>query len=95
VTGDAIRARRRAREVVGELRWRGMTVPPLYARMAGEFEDLVHTGAYAAWVAAEQHPSSIGGGRRQVDRSIAGRAHRSNVPAWDAAVAATPDPLSA
>ena len=51
MTGHQLKARRYAREVVGEMRWRGMTVPPLYARMAGEFEDLVRSGDYAAWVA--------------------------------------------
>jgi hypothetical protein len=34
------------------MHWRGLPVPPLYARMAAEFEDLVTTGAYAAWVAS-------------------------------------------
>jgi len=43
VTDDAIKARRRAREIVGEMRWRGMTVPPLYADMAHEFENLVQS----------------------------------------------------
>ena len=56
VTGDALKARRHAREIVAELRWSGMTVPPLYARMANEFEDLVRSGDYAAWVAANQTP---------------------------------------
>jgi hypothetical protein len=49
-----IRALRYAREVVADLRWRGMTVPPLYASMAEEFQALVRSGAYAAWVAASQ-----------------------------------------
>ena len=57
VTGDALKARRHAREIVAELRWCGMTVPPLYARMANEFEDLVRSGDYAAWVAANQTPA--------------------------------------
>jgi hypothetical protein len=56
VTGDALKARRHAREIVAELRWSDMTVPPLYARMAGEFEDLVRSGDYAAWVAATRRP---------------------------------------
>jgi hypothetical protein len=56
VTGDALKARRHAREIVAELRWCDMTVPPLYARMAGEFEDLVRSGDYAAWVAATRRP---------------------------------------
>jgi hypothetical protein len=60
ITGDGLKARRRAREIVAELRWCGMTVPPLYARMAGEFEDLVRSGDYAAWVAANQTPTLLG-----------------------------------
>jgi hypothetical protein len=64
VTGDGLKARRYAREIVGEMRWRGMTVPRLYARMAGEFEDLVRSGGYAAWVAANQRPALTGGPSR-------------------------------
>ena len=41
------------------MRWQGTTVPPLYARMAGEFEDLVRSGDYAAWVATSQKPAPI------------------------------------
>jgi hypothetical protein len=59
VTGDELKARRHAREVVAELRWCGMTVPALYARMAGEFEDLVRSGDYATWVAANQTPALL------------------------------------
>ena len=50
VTGDQLKARRQAREIVAEMRWHGMTVPALYARMAGEFEDLARSGEYAAWI---------------------------------------------
>jgi hypothetical protein len=64
VNGYAIEARRRAREVAGDLRWQGLPVPPLYARMAGEFEDLVRSGGYAAWVAANQRPALTGGPSR-------------------------------
>ena len=60
VTGDGLKARRRAREVVAELRWCGMTVPPLYAHMADEFEDRVRSGDYAAWVAANQPSAFLG-----------------------------------
>jgi hypothetical protein len=60
VSGDALKARRHAREIVAEMRWRGMTVPPLYARMAVEFEDLVHNGDYPAWVAASHTPAVMG-----------------------------------
>jgi hypothetical protein len=51
LTGDHIRACRHARELVADMHWRGLSVPPLYARMAAEFQDLVASGAYAAWVA--------------------------------------------
>jgi hypothetical protein len=54
VNGDRIRALRYAREVVSDLRWRGMTVPPIYTTMAEEFHALVRSGAYAAWVTAAQ-----------------------------------------
>ena len=57
VTADELRARRHAREIVGEMRWRGMSVPTLYTRMAGEFQDLVRSGDYAAWVTASQKPA--------------------------------------
>jgi hypothetical protein len=52
VNGDRIRALRYAREVVWDMRWLGMTVPPLYASMAEEFQVLMRSGAYAAWVAS-------------------------------------------
>jgi hypothetical protein len=51
VNGDRIRAERHAREVVADMHWRGMVVPPLYTRMAAEFQDLIASGDYAAWVA--------------------------------------------
>jgi hypothetical protein len=51
LTADGIRARRHARELVADMHWRGITVPPLYARMADEFQELVRDGEYAAWVA--------------------------------------------
>jgi hypothetical protein len=57
VNGDRIRAERRARELVAEMHWRGMVVPPLYSRMAAEFQDLVQRGDYAAWVAAGSETS--------------------------------------
>ena len=64
MNGYQVEARRHAREVVGEMRWQGMTVPPLYARLAGEFEDLVCSGGYAAWVAAKQQPALTSGQSR-------------------------------
>ena len=51
MTADHIRACRNARELVADMHWWGLPVPPLYARMAGEFHDLVASGDYAAWVA--------------------------------------------
>lgn len=54
MTGDKLKARRYAREIVADMHWRGMTVPPLYARMASEFHDMTSSGEYAAWVAASQ-----------------------------------------
>ena len=62
MTGDHIRACRHARELVADMHWRGLPVPPLYARMAAEFQDLVATGAYAAWVASGD--GAAGGSRR-------------------------------
>ena len=56
-TADELKARRHARAIVGELRWRGMSVPALYVRMADEFQDLVRSGNYAAWVTANQKPA--------------------------------------
>jgi hypothetical protein len=44
VTGDQLRARRHAREIVAELRWHGVTVPPRYVRMADEFRGCRLTG---------------------------------------------------
>jgi hypothetical protein len=48
-----IRALRYAREVVFDMRWHGMSVPPVYISMAEEFQGLVRSGAYAAWVASQ------------------------------------------
>jgi len=58
VNGERIRAERRARELVAEMHWRGMVVPPLYTRMAAEFQDLIAAGDYAAWVATGGTPRS-------------------------------------
>jgi hypothetical protein len=60
VNGARIRALRYAREVVDDLRWRGMTVPPLYTSMAEEFHALVRSGAYTAWVTAAQKARASG-----------------------------------
>jgi hypothetical protein len=56
VTADHIRACRSARELVADMHWRGLPVPPLYARMAGEFRGLVASGDYAAWLASGALP---------------------------------------
>jgi hypothetical protein len=60
VNDDTIRALRHAREIVSDLRWRGMTVPPIYASMAQEFQALVRSGAYAAWVASAEKAGKVG-----------------------------------
>jgi hypothetical protein len=51
VNGHRIRALRHAREIATDMRWLGMTVPSIYTSMAEEFQALVRSGAYAAWVA--------------------------------------------
>jgi hypothetical protein len=56
VTADHIRACRNARELVADMHWQGLPVPPLYVRMAGEFQDLVASGDYAAWLASGALP---------------------------------------
>jgi hypothetical protein len=50
INDDRIRMLRRAREIVSDMRWRGMIVPPIYTSMAEEFQALVRSGAYATWV---------------------------------------------
>jgi hypothetical protein len=74
VTAEELKARRHAREIVGDMRWRGMSVPALYVRMADEFQDLVRSGDYAAWVTASQKPAVM-------DR----RSHAAEAPRPDAA----------
>jgi hypothetical protein len=93
-TDDAIKERRHAREIVGEMRWRGMTVPPLYARMAHEFEDLVHSDDYATWVMAKHHPTRVEGKRRRADSFDLGNPGRRHTAAWDAPLAANPRAMS-
>jgi hypothetical protein len=61
VNGDEVEARRHAREIVQDLRWHGMTVPPLYGHMAHEFQELVRSGEYAGWVAANQRTTPFAG----------------------------------
>jgi hypothetical protein len=77
VNGYEIKARRHAREVVDDMRWQGIGVPPLFARMAEEFEDLVRSGDYAAWVAADQKPAPFGGQRHVGGISVLMRPSRS------------------
>ena len=60
VSGERIRALRHAREVVDEFHWRGMAVPPVYARMADEFKALVASGVYAAWLSDSGTPRHQG-----------------------------------
>ena len=54
MNNDSIRALRHARDIVYDMRWRGMTVPPCYTSMAEEFQAIVRSGAYATWVATSQ-----------------------------------------
>ena len=84
VNGCEIKARRHAREIVDDMRWRGMTVPPLYARMAREFQELVRSGDYEAWLTT---PLTAGGlqaggiaGHGLQGRSKTTRAARSPQP---------------
>jgi hypothetical protein len=67
VIGDRIRAERRARELVADMHWRGMVVPALYTHMAAEFQDLVSSGDYAAWVADGGGPGPGRSGARGRD----------------------------
>ena len=50
MNGERVRALRYARETVNDLRWRRIAVPPVYLSMAGEFQALVRSGEYAAWL---------------------------------------------
>jgi hypothetical protein len=90
---DTVRALRYAREVVDDLHWRGMAVPPVYARMAEEFRALVRSGAYAAWVAgrglvaAPQDSDAIAGTPRAF---VAGPRPLRSSTAASAAVLADP-----
>ena len=49
MNGYEVKARRQARQIVQDMRWHGLTVPPLYAHMAREFQQLVGSGEYAGW----------------------------------------------
>lgn len=77
MNGYEIKARRHAREIVRDMRWRGMTVPPLYGRMADEFQELVTSGGYAAWVAANQRPTPSAGRSRVGGIPVLARPGRS------------------
>jgi hypothetical protein len=44
------------------MRWRHMPVPPLYASMADQFQALVRSGDYAAWLATPDGPRPNGRG---------------------------------
>jgi hypothetical protein len=48
VNGARIRPLRHAREIVYDMRWRGMTVPAVHSSIAEEFQALVRSGARAA-----------------------------------------------
>lgn len=69
MSGERIRTLRYAREVVDDLHWRGMAVPPVYASMAEEFQAMVGSGAYAAWLAGSGTPQHhAASGRAQLRR---------------------------
>jgi hypothetical protein len=68
VDGNRIRALRHAREIVDDMRWRGMAVPSVYASMAEEFAALVRSGEYAAWLAGPARPRRRATGQRTVLR---------------------------
>ena len=89
MNGDEVKARRHAREIVQDLRWHGMTVPPLYGHMAWEFQELMRSGEYAAWVAANQRTTPFAGRLRM--GGIAGRPQpsrsRASRPVWHPSLA--------
>jgi hypothetical protein len=91
VNGDEVKARRHAREIVQDLRWHGMTVPPLYGHMAWEFQELMRSGEYAAWVAANQQTTPVA--ERVHMGGIAGRSQPSL--SKPARVAPGPQPVRA
>jgi hypothetical protein len=87
-TADELKARRHARAIVGELRWRGMSVPALYVRMADEFQDLVRSGDYAAWVTASQKPAVMDRRSHVADASGPAPRHPARRPPGRAAAVA-------
>jgi hypothetical protein len=54
IDSDTVRALRHAREIVEDMHWQGMAVPPVYTSMAERFQALVRSGVYAPWVASVQ-----------------------------------------
>ena len=82
VNGDRIRALRYAREVVFDMRWRGMSVPLLYISMAEEFQGLVRSGTYAAWVAS-QSSSRLRMGSGSLWSRAGSRQSMLTTPIWD------------
>jgi hypothetical protein len=52
IDSNTVRALRHAREIVQDMHWCGMAVPPLYISMAERFQALVRSGIYAAWIAS-------------------------------------------
>jgi hypothetical protein len=50
VNVERVRALRSARETINDLRWWRIAVPPVYLSMADEFQALVRSGEYAAWL---------------------------------------------
>jgi hypothetical protein len=77
VNGDTIRALRHAREIVYDMHWLGMVVPPVYAHMTQEFKALVRSGAYTMWVATSEKASGRQGAMAEVLGESSSRADRS------------------
>jgi hypothetical protein len=101
LTGDHIRACRNARQLVADMHWRGMPVPPLYAHMAAEFQALVANGDYAAWLAggalpgvASQPTGAVGlspSSQSQTGSGVSGDGPPAgSPPTWRSAAAGSP-----
>ena len=98
MNGYEVKARRHARQIVQDMRWHDMTVPPLYGHMAREFQELVRSGEYAGWVAGNQPTTPVAGTLRrgriarrpQPSRSRAPRMTGGPQPVWRGSLASRP-----
>ena len=99
MNGYEVKARRHARQIVQDMRWHDMTVPPLYGHMAWEFQELVRSGENAGWVAASQPTTPVAARLRtgaiarrpQPSRSRAPRMTGGPQPVWRGPWQAGPD----